>query len=89
MPAFIVNLNYPTQLFRVRSNRLNHQDHQVSVARVGSLESIIMFLEIQTAILYIIETRSPLLMLALHNFKSKGVLVLVMTNTSYNPSLGI
>ena len=73
MPAFIVNLNYPTQLFQVRSKRLNHPDHPVSVARVGSLDSIIMFLESQTAIFYIIETRSTLLMLALHNFKSKGV----------------
>lgn len=99
MPAFIVNLNYPTQLFRARSKRLNHQDHPVKVARVGSLESIIMFLESQTrqqrltwatsAILFIIETRPPLLRLALHNFESKGVKVHVMTNTSYNPSLGI
>ena len=73
MPAFIVNLNYPTQLFQVRSKRLNHPDHPVSLARSGSLSSIIMFLESQTAIFYIIETRSTLLMLALHNFKSKGV----------------
>ena len=53
MPVFIVNLNYPTQLFWARSKRLNHPDHPVSVARVGSLDSIIMFLESQTAIFYI------------------------------------
>ena len=75
MQAFIVNLNYPTQLFQVRSKRLNHPDHPVSVARVGSLSELhwirlLCFWKVKRQFFI---SRSPLLMLALHNFKSKGV----------------